>query len=124
MKRMLDEFKAFALKGNLIDLAVAVVLAGAFALVVASFTNDILMAIVGGIFGKPSFDSLTFSVGDGVVYYGKFLTTLVNFAIIAFALFLVVKGANALVKKQEAEQEPSDEVKLLTEIRDVLRSRG
>lgn len=124
MKKMLDEFKAFALKGNLIDLAVAVVLAGAFALVVASFTNDILMAIVGGIFGKPNFDSLTFSVGDGVVAYGKFLTTLVNFAIIAFALFLVVKGANALMKKQEAEKEPTDEVKLLTEIRDALKSRG
>lgn len=125
MKKMLDEFKSFALKGNLLDLAVAVIIGGAFGLVVKSFTEDVLMAILGAIVGKPNFDQLVLELGDGKVFYGKFLTQSVNFVFIAFAVFLVVKAANAVIAKREEEPaEPSDEVKLLTEIRDALANRG
>jgi large conductance mechanosensitive channel len=123
MKKMLDEFKPFAFKGNLLDLAVAVVLAGAFALVVGSFTNDILMSIIAAVFGEADFSAVTIELGDGVIKIGSFINTLINFTIIALALFLVVKAANAVIKKNEEEAGPT-EIELLTEIRDSLRTRS
>ena len=121
MKKLYEEFKAFVLRGNILDLAVAVVLGAAFTAVVKAFTDGIIMPIIAAIFGKPSFDSLTFEIGDGVVLYGTFLSAVVNFLIIAAALFLVLKAATKLMREKEAEAGPT-EVELLTEIRDALRA--
>jgi len=121
VKKLYDEFKAFVLRGNILDLAVAVVLGAAFTAVVKAFTDGIIMPIIAAIFGKPSFDSLTFKIGDGVVLYGTFLSAVVNFLIIAAALFLVLKAATKLMREKEAEAGPT-EVELLTEIRDALRA--
>jgi large conductance mechanosensitive channel len=91
---MLKEFKAFALRGNVVELAVAVILGLAFNAVIQSFANDVLMALIGGIFGQPNFANLSVQVGDAVVAYGAFINAVVNFLIIAFALFLAVKAIN------------------------------
>lgn len=91
---MLREFKAFALRGNVIELAVAVILGLAFNAVVQSFANDILMALIGGIFGQPNFAILSVRIGDAVITYGAFINAVVNFLIIALALFLIVKVMN------------------------------
>lgn len=119
---MIDEFKAFVLRGNILELAVAVILGTAFAAVVASFTDGVLMPIIAAIFGKPNFDSLTLDIGDGVVLYGTFLTAVVNFLIVALALFFVLKAATRLAREKEEEESGPTEVELLTEIRDSLRA--
>jgi large conductance mechanosensitive channel len=122
---VLQEFKKFILKGNLVQLAVAFVLGIAFAAVVTSFTDDIVMAIVGAIVGKPNFNSLTLEIGDGVIYYGRFLTAVVNFVIIGFVLFLVVKAYDSAATKMgfvKDEDGPTDN-DLLKEIRDLLRDQ-
>jgi large conductance mechanosensitive channel len=121
VRDLIDDFKAFVTRGNVIDLAVAVILGIAFGAVITSFTDDILMAIIGAIVGEPNFNDLTFDVGDGVVRYGAFLTAVVNFLLIALALFFVIKAINVFIRKGAAA--PTDEVRLLTEIRDELRSR-
>jgi large conductance mechanosensitive channel len=121
VKDLFDEFKAFITRGNVIDLAVAVILGVAFGAVVASFTDDILMAIIGAIVGEPNFNDLTFDIGDGVIRYGAFLTAVVNFLLIALALFFVIRAINVFIRKGGAA--PTDEVRLLTEIRDELRAR-
>jgi large conductance mechanosensitive channel len=124
---MLKEFRDFINRGNVIDLAVAVVIGTAFAAVTASFTNDVLMQILAAIGGEPDFDALSIDISDTPIYYGRFLTALVNFLIVAFAMFLVVKAINAMqnLRKQEEEAaaEPT-EVELLAEIRDLLRQRA
>lgn len=101
---MLKEFKAFALRGNVVELAVAVILGLAFNAVVQAFANGILLNLIAGIFGKPDFSSLQVTVGDAVILYGAFLTAVVNFLIVAFALFLVVRALNRLsgVRKDES----------------------
>jgi large conductance mechanosensitive channel len=91
---MLKEFKEFALRGNVLDLAVAVILGVAFGTVISSFVNDVLMAAIGGLLGQPNFGALSFEVGGAAVAYGAFLNTVVNFIAVAFALFLVVKAVN------------------------------
>lgn len=127
---LLDEFKKFAMRGNVVDLAIAVVIGAAFGKVVASFVDDVLMPPIGLLLGGVDFTNLAVvlkaAVGDqpAVLWrYGAFIQTLVDFAIIAFAIFLVVKALNALQRRQEAAAPPSAEVTLLTEIRDTLRSR-
>ena len=95
---MINEFKAFINKGNFLDLAVAVIMAAAFGLVVASFTNDILMQIIAAIFGQPDFSGLYFNLGNGVIKYGAFLNTIINFLIVAFVMFLVIKAYNNMRK--------------------------
>lgn len=131
MRDLWNDFKAFIMRGNVLDLAVAVIVGVAFNAVVQSFANDVLMAFVGAIFGEPNFNDLKLNVGDGIVYYGRFITELVNFLIIAFAVFLVVKTFEKLqnMRKREAGAEvdtpaPSDEAVLLAEIRDLLRARS
>lgn len=123
---MLQEFKEFIARGNVIDLAVAVVIGAAFGLVITSFTDDILMQIVAAIGGEPDFSSLSFTVNDAEIRYGAFITALVNFLIIAFALFLVVKAYNKMASLRAtdtAQEEGADEVELLTQIRDALQAR-
>ena len=122
---MLREFRDFALKGNVIDLAVAVIIGIAFGAVVLSLVNDIIMPIVGVLLGGVDFASLSIQVGAATIAYGKFIQAIVNFLIIAFVLFLIVKAANRM-RKPVAPPEPpgpSAEETLLTEIRDLLKTR-
>jgi large conductance mechanosensitive channel len=116
---VLEDLKKFLLRGNVIDLAVAVIIGIAFGVVVSSLVNDVIMAVVGAVFGKPNFNDLTFDLGDGVVRYGRFITAVVNFVIIGTVLFFIVRSAEVFFKR---DQKPT-EVELLTEIRDELRRR-
>lgn len=106
MRSLLKEFKSFAMKGNLIELAVAFILGVAFATLVQSFVADVVMPLVAAIVGEPNFDKLTFTLGDSKVTYGTFLTALVNFLLIAFVLFLIVKAANKAMRPKGAPAEP------------------
>jgi large conductance mechanosensitive channel len=126
---LLDEFKKFAMRGNVVDLAVGVVIGTAFGKVVASFVNDVLMPPIGLLVGGVDFSRLavTLKAAEGDVpavlwRYGAFIQSIVDFAIIAFTIFLVVKAMNTLQRRQEVAA-PTPEVVLLTEIRDTLRSR-
>ncbi|MFC4804823.1 large-conductance mechanosensitive channel protein MscL [Filifactor villosus] len=125
--KLLKEFKDFAMKGNVLDLAVAVVIGGAFGKIVASLVDDIIMPIVGVIIGGVDFTSLSVQVGEATVAYGNFIQQVVNFLIIAFSIFMVVKSMNAFKKKEEAAPAappaPSNEEVLLTEIRDLLKNK-
>jgi large conductance mechanosensitive channel len=98
---MLREFKEFVLKGNLLELAVAFVLGLAFAAVVNAFIAGIILPFIAAIAGKPNFDALTFSVGDGVIQYGTFLTALVNFLLVALVLFFVIRAYNRMKRPGE-----------------------
>jgi large conductance mechanosensitive channel len=123
---VLQDLKKFILRGNVIDLAVAVIIGVAFGAVVSSFVDDVIMALIGALFGEPNLDDLTLDVGDGIVRYGAFLTAVANFLLIAAALFLVVRTAERFFRRREEEEEKKEptEVELLTEIRDELRARG
>lgn len=123
MKNMLDEFKKFIMKGDLVTIAVAFIIGVEFSKVVTSFT-DVIMGFVGAIVGKPSFNDLVLEIGDGKVPYGAFLTALVNFLIVAFVLFLVIKGYDTMKSKFMAKDEdgPSDN-DLLLEIRDLMKEQ-
>ncbi|GIU87991.1 MAG: large-conductance mechanosensitive channel [Acidimicrobiia bacterium] len=129
MRSLWADFKKFVLRGNVLDLAVAVVIGAAFTAVVNSFANDVLMAFVGAIFGKPNFDAVVWNVGDGEVYVGRFVTSLVNFLIVALGVFVAVKMFETLQNLRrrpgaEEEAEPlTRSEELLTEIRDLLRDR-
>ncbi|MDD4690436.1 MAG: large-conductance mechanosensitive channel protein MscL [Eubacteriales bacterium] len=123
---MLNEFKEFAAKGNVVDLAVGVVIGGAFGKIVTSLVNDIIMPIVAVPTGKVNFTELVWTIGETKVAYGNFIQAIVDFLIIAFSIFMIVKGLNKLHRKEEAAPtpapaQPSEEVKLLTEIRDCLK---
>lgn len=126
---MLKEFKEFIARGNVIDLAVAVVLGTAFGLVVNSFANDVLMQLVAALFGQPDFNEVSFHIGDGEIFIGRFITALVNFLIVAVAMFLVIKAISSLQKlrRRQAEEAAAavelTEIELLTEIRDALVRR-
>jgi large conductance mechanosensitive channel len=119
---MLQEFKEFISRGNLIDLAVAVVLGLAFNAVVQSVVADIFTPIIAAIFGEPDFSSIVIRIGDGVIRIGTFLNAVIAFVTVAFVLFLVVKAYNRAFPKK-AEPAGPMEIELLTEIRDELRRR-
>lgn len=129
MKKFFAEFQAFAMKGNVIDLAVAVVIGTAFGRITTSLVNNIIMPLFGAFMGGIDFSDKAVVVREVEVTYGVFVQSVIEFIIIAFAIFLVIKGMNALHKKKEEEKkeekpkEPSAEVKLLTEIRDQLAKR-
>jgi large conductance mechanosensitive channel len=95
---MLKEFKAFVMRGNVLDLAVAVIIGGAFGKIIASLVNDILMPLIGLILGGIDFSGLAFTVGSAKVTYGNFINNIIDFLIIAFVIFLIVKAANASKK--------------------------
>jgi len=135
---ILQEFRNFAVKGNAIDMAVGVIIGGAFGKIVASLVNDVIMPpiglLLGGVdftnlfvtLGEGSFDSLAAAEAAGVatLNYGKFLQTSVDFLIIAFVIFLMVRAINAAKKKEEAAPTaPPEDITLLREIRDSLKSR-
>ncbi len=136
---MFAEFKEFISKGNVMDLAVGVIIGGAFALITKSLVDDIIMPIVGAIFGGLDFSNYFFPLADGVtansleaareqgavLAYGNFITVALNFVIIAFIIFMMVKGVNSLRREEEPAPEvpdaPPKDIELLTEIRDALR---
>lgn len=126
MKKLLGEFKAFALKGNVVEIAVGLVLALAFTAVVSSLVDDLLMQIIAAIFGQSDFSRLVIDLGDSELTYGAFLNAVISFALVAIALFIfVVKPYNAMRARQEAGDEeappPPEDITLLREIRDALR---
>lgn len=125
MSSFIQEFKAFAMKGNVIDLAVGVVIGGAFGAIVSSLVGDIIMPIIGAVTGGVDFSGLSVVFGESTIAYGKFIQAAFVFLIVAFALFLVIKALNKMKRKEEekpaAPAEPSEEVKLLREIRDSLK---
>ena len=124
---MFKEFKAFLSRGNVIDLAVAVVLGAAFGAIVKSLVDDMVMPIIGAIMGGTDFTTLTIQVGNAVIAYGNFIQAIINFVIIAFAVFLFVRSYNNMQKKEAekpaAPPAPSTEETLLTEIRDLLKNK-
>lgn len=123
---MLKEFREFLNRGNVIDLAVAVVIGTAFKAIVDSLVNDLIMPFIGLIMGGIDFTNLVFQVGEAMIAYGNFLQAVVNFLLISFALFFIVRAFNQMQKKQEAQQPeptPSPEEILLTEIRDLLKEK-
>jgi large conductance mechanosensitive channel len=139
---MLKEFKEFAMRGNVIDMAVGIVIGAAFGKIVTSFVGDVLMPPIGLLMGNVDFSNLFVNLsmtadyasvaeaeaaGAPILKYGLFINTLIDFVIVAFAIFLVIRAINRLKKKQEAAPPappvPSTEEKLLAEIRDILRSR-
>lgn len=121
---MLKEFKEFTTKGNVMDLAVAVIIGTAFGAIITALTDKILMPIVGSFIGQ-SFDTLSTNVNGVVIQYGAFIQAIINFLLIAFFLFIMIKAMNSMKKKQEevpAEPSgPSSTDKLLMEIRDALK---
>lgn len=139
---MLAEFKDFAMRGNVVDMAVGIVIGGAFGKIVASFVSDVLMPPIGMLMGGVDFTSLYINLTDkeyaslaaakeagaATINYGSFINVVLDFLIVAFAIFMVIKAMNSAKKTEETEPEappePSKEETLLTEIRDALRSRG
>lgn len=131
---MMKEFKEFAIKGNVVDIAVGIIIAAAFGKIVSSFVGDVIMPPIGVLLGGVDFSDLSILVKEAVdgnpavlIQYGKFLLTIIDFVIIAFVIFLAVKAINSLKKKEAAAPEmppvPSKEEILLAEIRDLLRER-
>jgi large conductance mechanosensitive channel len=118
------EFRDFINRGNVVDLAVAVVIGAAFGAVIASFVADILTPIIGAIFGQSDFSDLVIDIGDAHIFYGKFLNAVLTFLSVAFAVFLVVKAYNRLRAPKIEEAAAVTEVELLTEIRDALVRRN
>ena len=129
--KLVDEFKAFVMRGNVVDMAVGVIIGGAFGKIVTSLVNDIFMPIIGMVLGNVNFTSLEIKLGEPVegaeqaaIRYGMFIQEIVNFLIIALCIFMVIKLINKVQKKKEEEPapapEPTKEEVLLTEIRDAL----
>jgi large conductance mechanosensitive channel len=130
MKGFIEEFKAFAMKGNVIDLAVAVVIGAAFGKIVSSLVDNIITPIIGLIMGGVDFSGLAYQVGEASITYGVFIQSIIDFLIVALVIFIVIKGINKAQDAFDGEEEevaeekpaePSEEVKLLREIRDSLR---
>ena len=118
----LKEFKEFISKGNIFDMAVGVIIGGAFGKIVTSLVNDIIMPLVGIVIGGHDFTGLVAKVGDAEIAYGTFIQNIVDFLIVALCIFVVVKAMSRFKKKEEAAPaEPSEEVLLLREIRDSLK---
>jgi large conductance mechanosensitive channel len=125
---MLKEFRDFINRGSVVDLALAVIIGGAFGAIITSLVDDIIMPLIGIIIGGVDFASLSIQVGEATILYGSFIQAIVNFLIVALVLFLIVRSYNRLQKEKEAAPppppEPSPEERLLTEIRDLIRERN
>ena len=139
---MFKEFKEFAMRGNVVDMAVGIIIGAAFGKIVSSFVNDIIMPPIGMLMGNVDFSQLYINLGKTTyaslaaaqeagaptINYGVFLNNILDFVIVAFAIFMVIRGMNKLKKQEEEKPEeppkPSEEVQLLTEIRDALGRRG
>jgi len=128
---MLNEFKAFAMRGNVVDMAVGIIIGAAFGKIVSSFVSDVIMPPIGMMMGGVDFSDLAIALGEGAdaatINYGVFINTVLDFVIVAFAIFMVIKGMNSMKKKEEEKPaeppKPSKEEVLLTEIRDLLANK-
>ena len=140
MKKIIKEFKEFAVKGNVVDMAVGVIIGGAFGKIVTSLVGDIVMPAIGWIIGDTNFTDLKWVIKEAVmkgeevikpevsINYGSFIQTVIDFLIIAFVIFMAIKGINKLKRKKEEPKEekpaePAPDIKLLTEIRDLLKNQ-
>ena len=145
MNQILKEFRDFAVKGNVVDMAVGVIIGAAFGSIVTSTVKDILMPPIGKLMGGADFKDLFFNLdptkvtkagkavtsladatdaGAAVIAYGQFINTVINFVIVAACIFLLIKAMNVLMKRQPVAPEPTNQEKLLTEIRDILKARS
>jgi len=128
---MLKEFKEFAMRGNVVDMAVGIIIGGAFGKIVSSMVSDVIMPPIGVLMGGVDFSDLAIALGEGEgtasINYGVFINTVLDFVIVAFAIFMLIKGLNSLKRKEEEKPaeppKPSAEEVLLTEIRDALKAR-
>ena len=126
---MIKEFKEFIARGNVIDMAVGVIIGGAFGKIVTSIVNDVLMPLIGVVIGGIDFTGLKFKIGEAEVLYGNFLQNVIDFLIIAFCIFILVKIVNKITRKKEepaTEETPApkpEDVVLLEEIRDLLKQK-
>lgn len=120
---MIKEFKKFISRGNVVDLAIGVVIGGAFSKIVSSLVDNIIIPTMGIIIGGIDFSNLTIKINDAKIEYGLFLQNIVDFLIVAFCIFIVIKAFNKITHKKEENKvkEKSDEVKILEEIRDTLQ---
>jgi large conductance mechanosensitive channel len=129
---MIKEFKEFAMRGNVVDMAVGIIIGGAFGKIISSFVSDVLMPPIGLMLGGMDFSKLALTLKEGsegvepvLLKYGVFINTTIDFLIIAFAIFMVIKAMNSMKKKKEeapaAPPPPPADVQLLTEIRDLLK---
>ncbi len=126
MKRYISEFKAFALKGNVMDLAIGVIIGAAFSKIIDSVVTDIVMPLLGIIIGGLDFTTLSFGVGSANVMYGNFLQAIFNLLVVAAALFVMIKTINRMKKEKPVDSSPAairQDVALLTEIRDLLKNK-
>ena len=141
-KSMLSEFKKFAMRGNVVDMAVGIIIGASFGKIVSSLVADVVMPPIGLLMGKVDFSQLFINISGGeyaslaaakeagaaTINYGAFINTVLDFVIVAFAIFMIIRGMNKMKKKEEEKPaepaKPSAEVELLTEIRDALKSRG
>jgi large conductance mechanosensitive channel len=126
-KSLVGEFKEFALKGSVLDLAVGIVIGSAFGAIVNSFVNDLIMPFVGFLTAGKDFSKMQVQLGEATIMYGNFIQTLVNFFVIAFAIFIMVKFINVLRRPKNEDPEPvpevSPETEILSEIRDILKDK-
>ncbi|MCL4548885.1 MAG: large-conductance mechanosensitive channel protein MscL [Bacteroidetes bacterium] len=124
--KLVQEFKTFAMKGNVVDMAVGIIIGAAFGKIITSLVNDVIMPPIGLLVGGIDFSGLAIDLSRGVVIkYGMFINTVIDFTIVAFAIFMMIKALNTLKKKEEASPAPptasKEEVVLLTQIRDLLK---
>ena len=125
MKSFMKEFKEFISQGNVMDMAVGIIIGGAFTAIVTALVENILMPIIGAIFGGMSLEDMSFKVGNAAIGYGAFIQAIINFLLIALVLFSIIKSLNkakaaAEEAEKEAEEEMAADIALLTEIRDLL----
>ncbi|GAF35313.1 large-conductance mechanosensitive channel protein MscL [Lentilactobacillus farraginis] len=121
---MLKEFKAFISRGNVIDLAVGVIIGGAFTAIVTSLTTNLINPFIGLFLGRIDLSNLVVKIGGTTFKYGAFLNSIINFLIIAFVVFVLIKAINRLVKKEPAKPTPDKKEVLLEEIRDLLKEEN
>ena len=126
--KIVNEFKTFAMRGNVIDMAVGIIIGAAFGKIVSSVVGDVIMPVIGLFVGGLDFTALSFTVGGSSIKYGNFIQVTFDFCIVAFAVFMLIKGLNSIKKKEDAAAAapvtppaPSAEIILLTEIRDLLK---
>ncbi len=130
MKKFFKEFKEFAVRGNMMAMAVGIIIGGAFTAIVTSLVNDILMPLITALTGKATIEDVCFTIGDTQIFYGRFIQAVIVFLITAFVVFLLVKGLAKLTERKKKEEEPAPEEpaaptseELLTEIRDLLKEK-
>ncbi|MBF0987043.1 MAG: large-conductance mechanosensitive channel protein MscL [Clostridiales bacterium] len=125
---MFKEFKTFIMRGNVMDLAVGVIIGAAFGKIVTSLVNDILMPLIGVLLGKVNFTDLSVKIGSSTIKYGMFIQNIVDFLIVAFCIFVMVKIINKIINKKEDKKEEkpvkTDELKVLEEIRDLVKKKN